>query len=756
MKTSNFILIIVVLILTITSLFAQVNHYQMIPHQASWIFNADHLNSKIVFNNDHYYFQTTTLDGEVIEIIQIDKMDPNNSQLVYSNYDNSFHIGMQDSFLITLRFDQPNPRFQLINEDFFVSYSDWHSFGPVIKIDDNTFQVSVPQGYYHLWARFEDLGHRIVFRDSMHFVSDSSITISSSEAIHRIYFEAVNENGELLANLSGDEDNVGYSVVYKDSARSASSSTNIFEDYITVSDMNGPFFISSLQFQQERGDPNILRAVRFTLRNILTDITLSNDPGDFLMQNLKVVFPDDATSRMIVIWGTTRTNPYGGFSGSGGGYRVDKSEWTGKLYINSEPDENVVKSVRISAELPDINDPFPFDKEYIRMPSFRVVENQIGSFLGQSPSVVDYLSPDGGELVYGVAPIFASGLHLNNLESQNQIGCYNRIYGPLNEQRNYDMQNAHISIYDSSGVELVSTLQSEFVPYETEAGKYQTEIICDNYQVGEIDGRGTLRAWYDLREDDPNPPVFTSFRIIDSQGKPVYNLNNEQHYAIQFSAADFLLADTMSNDYDWKHLKYRSILKDSTRIWIKGHDSIQWQPLPVQVVLEDLIQDRIVGATSAEFMGLVYYFPKGVLYNAALDSLDLDSTAIDIKVSVMDKSGNRTEWILEPACILGNYNPTVVIESDVNILPQKFSLHQNYPNPFNPSTRIKFDLPKPENVKIEVYNIIGQKVETLLNKPLPAGYHEVEFNGHNLSSGVYLYRIEAGEFQDVKKMILIK
>ena len=87
--------------------------------------------------------------------------------------------------------------------------------------------------------------------------------------------------------------------------------------------------------------------------------------------------------------------------------------------------------------------------------------------------------------------------------------------------------------------------------------------------------------------------------------------------------------------------------------------------------------------------------------------------------------------------------------------PNNLKIHQNYPNPFNPSTKIKFALPKAETVKIEVYNIIGQKIKTLLNKPMPAGYHEIEFNGRNLSSGVYLYKIEAGKWSDVKKMILL-
>jgi predicted GH43/DUF377 family glycosyl hydrolase len=90
-----------------------------------------------------------------------------------------------------------------------------------------------------------------------------------------------------------------------------------------------------------------------------------------------------------------------------------------------------------------------------------------------------------------------------------------------------------------------------------------------------------------------------------------------------------------------------------------------------------------------------------------------------------------------------------------HILINDYTLKQNYPNPFNPSTQISFTIPKHENVTLEVYNLIGQKIETLLNKPLSAGIHEVEFNAHNLSSGIYMYRIEAGAWQDVKKMVLL-
>lgn len=76
-------------------------------------------------------------------------------------------------------------------------------------------------------------------------------------------------------------------------------------------------------------------------------------------------------------------------------------------------------------------------------------------------------------------------------------------------------------------------------------------------------------------------------------------------------------------------------------------------------------------------------------------------------------------------------------------IPTEIKLHDNYPNPFNPATVIKYDLPKQAAVKIEVFNILGQSVKTLIDKKMTAGYHQVEFDASNLTSGVYLYRIQA-------------
>jgi len=85
-----------------------------------------------------------------------------------------------------------------------------------------------------------------------------------------------------------------------------------------------------------------------------------------------------------------------------------------------------------------------------------------------------------------------------------------------------------------------------------------------------------------------------------------------------------------------------------------------------------------------------------------------------------------------------------------------YTLNENYPNPFNSSTIIKFNLPKQNIVKIDIFNYLGQKIETLIGHQKSAGSHEVIFTAKNLPSGVYLYRIEAGKYQDVKKMILLR
>ena len=91
-----------------------------------------------------------------------------------------------------------------------------------------------------------------------------------------------------------------------------------------------------------------------------------------------------------------------------------------------------------------------------------------------------------------------------------------------------------------------------------------------------------------------------------------------------------------------------------------------------------------------------------------------------------------------------------------NLIPDKFALEQNYPNPFNPSTTIRFSIPNEVQVNLSVYNILGEKVKDLKNEFMKPGYYEVKYDVTALASGVYFYRIKAGDFVSTKKMILLK
>ena len=88
--------------------------------------------------------------------------------------------------------------------------------------------------------------------------------------------------------------------------------------------------------------------------------------------------------------------------------------------------------------------------------------------------------------------------------------------------------------------------------------------------------------------------------------------------------------------------------------------------------------------------------------------------------------------------------------------PSKFALSQNYPNPFNPSTSINYELPITNYVLLKVYDLTGREVMQLVNEIKPAGYYTVKFDASNLSSGMYFYKIQAGDFSSVKKMVLVK
>jgi hypothetical protein len=144
-------------------------------------------------------------------------------------------------------------------------------------------------------------------------------------------------------------------------------------------------------------------------------------------------------------------------------------------------------------------------------------------------------------------------------------------------------------------------------------------------------------------------------------------------------------------------------------------------------------------------------------YDETLDSTYVDTNIpssgydnVYYQVVAVDSSGNVSDFsdILQVSLLTTEINDEPV--------EYKFNLSQNYPNPFNPSTTIKFSIPRTSFVTIKIFNSIGAEVNTLLNKSLHAGNHQVTFSANELPSGVYFYRMTAEDYSKSYKMLLIK
>ena len=133
------------------------------------------------------------------------------------------------------------------------------------------------------------------------------------------------------------------------------------------------------------------------------------------------------------------------------------------------------------------------------------------------------------------------------------------------------------------------------------------------------------------------------------------------------------------------------------------------------------------------------------------DSLESQMFSLFVPDKPLDINLDPDNWILKQK----EYDPDALEEKKENHITD-FILFQNYPNPFNPSTTIEFTLPKSEFVELKVYNILGKEISTIVAKKLNQGNYTYTLDGRNLASGIYYYRIQAGELHQVKKMILLK
>lgn len=230
---------------------------------------------------------------------------------------------------------------------------------------------------------------------------------------------------------------------------------------------------------------------------------------------------------------------------------------------------------------------------------------------------------------------------------------------------------------------------------------------------------------------------------------------------------EFIIAGRKYNfSFDWDYflIKYDN---SGDTLWYRLYNSIgNLQDVGFGTTVDMRNNVYITGGMGTTVMweqdyGTLVYDPNG--NNTHLERFVPQNNGVDIARKMAFDSQNNLIITGHSHNELEGFNILTIMYSNVvginNIsseIPGKYDLSQNFPNPFNPSTSIRFAIPKSSFVTLKVYDMLGREVATLVNQELNAGTFEYSFDGSKLTSGVYFYRIDAGDFTEIKKMMLVK
>ncbi len=247
------------------------------------------------------------------------------------------------------------------------------------------------------------------------------------------------------------------------------------------------------------------------------------------------------------------------------------------------------------------------------------------------------------------------------------------------------------------------------------SGVYINEFLTSNSTVY-ADGNGEYDDWIEIYNDTAIPVNLGSLYITDNLDIPFkYPIPNNFSEQTTIPANGYLL------------------------FWADGQTDQGVLHLPFKL-------DK-----AGEQIGLVQLAENDTLF---IDSLTYAEQLTDISYGRYPDGSPNWQFFNNPTPLDSN-RITTTIQPDP-LLPLTFGLSQNYPNPFNPKTIINYELLIINDVDLSVYNLLGQKVATLVSERKEAGYHQVEWDASGFATGIYYYRIVAGEFREVKKMVLLK
>jgi outer membrane protein assembly factor BamB len=254
-------------------------------------------------------------------------------------------------------------------------------------------------------------------------------------------------------------------------------------------------------------------------------------------------------------------------------------------------------------------------------------------------------------------------------------------------------------------------------------------------------GSGISLAW-----QQTNGPAVRASLVIDGGGTLYLASLDSMLYAI----------DTASGSVKWSH-KTSGAFESTPTISTQGMVYVGNTAGEV-IALDGLGTEQWYYKDSASIVSPLLYDQETLYAGTASGKIvALHDSSLSVKKVL---AGDSPAWLTFQGSNrrTGNQSDATVLSVNppTRQIPLMFRLDQNYPNPFNPTTTIRYELPQKSQLTLSVYNVLGQQVATLVNREEEAGHHEVKFDGSNLSSGVYFYRLQAGSFVETRKLLLLK
>ncbi|MFZ1288760.1 MAG: S8 family serine peptidase [Melioribacteraceae bacterium] len=624
---------------------------------------------------------------------------------------------------------------------YYLIYNDNFSFFRGSRLDstfDNASQTEImlDPGVYNIVFNFDDFANEnrkisYVVKENVEIYGSKEITINSTDALNLIQFKGVDENGTLLDTINSlidcsflsEDVNFGppFSYFFPASTNFKTNNFNNFDFYFR-------------QLAIETKEIHKIRIINYPKKvGMNGNYTFSNSPNNYLKQKFRIsLVPDTKISKVMLgyheinkFWGIIMLNPIFQI------FNVNDIK-DGEIFIvpNIDTSKTVIKRSFFVTNIDTFNNEIIYqpDGSWFATGYFDTNNGKINIQDFPYVSIKSFMFNNFKEPMISNANLFnfGDGAVYTNLDcgnSKSVIRSYPSFYGQLNEYRESDLYNSFYQIYDNSNNLIISDSLINYEPFQVSTGKYKFIVKNNHYTVDGKWGNSTTTAEFDLALEDPNPPTINSLQILNSEGIISSKMHLNEKCKIVFSV----------NGFDQNSYLY--LKKEADSVW-------------TEVTLKDTVDLQ----------------NNGKYYTADLSNFTkYDSTAIDLKINIIMTNNNKNEMILRPAFIVNYWDGITDVESDLSseILKTNFSLEQNYPNPFNPTTKISYTIPismKSEKVKVQlmIYDILGRKVKTLVDKIQNAGNYEVEFNASLLPSGIYFYKLQTGNNTITKKMILLK